>query len=59
MYVAMYVYIHICALCNFNNFTVFTGVLFCFKDFFGAFCAFISWIGQLKSRQKTGEREGE
>ncbi len=35
--------------------------LFCFvffKDIFGAFCAFIS-TGQLKSRQETGQREGE
>ncbi len=31
---------------------------FFFKDFFGAFCAFISWTGQPKSRQETGETEG-
>ncbi len=29
-----------------------------FKDIFWDFCAFISWIGQLRSRQETGEREG-
>ncbi len=33
-------------------------VLF-FKDILGFFCAFIAWIGQLKSRQETGEREGD
>ncbi len=32
---------------------------FSFKVFFGAFYAFISRIGQLKSGQETGEREGE
>ncbi len=30
-----------------------------FRGIFWAFCEFISWIGQLKSRQETGARERE
>ncbi len=35
------------------------GQVLLFKIYFWAFCAFITQTGQLKSRQETGEREGE
>ncbi len=53
----------VCLCVSLTNHTALgrSGLFVCFfKDlFFGTFGAFISWTGQLKSRQETGERERE